>query len=160
MKLYFTPPSILTLVTWVPQSRQAFGHSAHRLAIGPPALAKPNPTVCSLACRWQLRSARAFLNEFTFLSTFWVLFLFEYVSIESNPLLVSKALCQQLQVVLNISSSKKIMLNLIFVLQNEICCNGPPPPTHFLMKKRERKNYFFIELIFLSKTTFLKSFFE
>ena len=38
-----------TLVTWVPQSRLAFGHSAHRLAIGPPALAKPKPSVCSLA---------------------------------------------------------------------------------------------------------------
>ena len=42
--LYPTPTSILTLVTWVPQSRLAFGHSARRLAIGPPALAKPNPT--------------------------------------------------------------------------------------------------------------------
>ena len=57
MKLYPTPPSILTLVTWVPQSRLAFGHSARRLAIGPSALAKRNPTVCSLACRWRLRSA-------------------------------------------------------------------------------------------------------
>ena len=57
MKLYITPPSILTLVTWVPQSRLSFGHSAHRLAIGPTALAKPNPTVCSLACRWRLRLA-------------------------------------------------------------------------------------------------------
>ena len=38
MKLYPTPPSILTLVTWVPQSRLAFGHSARRLAVGPPAL--------------------------------------------------------------------------------------------------------------------------
>ena len=38
MKLYTTPPYILTLVTWVPQSRLAFGHSAHRLAVGPPAL--------------------------------------------------------------------------------------------------------------------------
>ena len=55
MKLYTTPPSILTLVTWVPQSRLAFGHSARRLAIGP--LAKRNPTVSSLACRWRLRSA-------------------------------------------------------------------------------------------------------
>ena len=57
MKLYTTPPSILTLLTWAPQSRLAFGHSAHRLAIGPPALAKPNPKVCSLACRWWLQSA-------------------------------------------------------------------------------------------------------
>ena len=38
MKLYMTPPYILTLVTWVPQSRLAFAHSAHRLAVGPPAL--------------------------------------------------------------------------------------------------------------------------
>ena len=52
--LYPTPPSILTLVTWVPQSRLAFGHSARRLVIGLSALAKPNPTVCSLACRWRL----------------------------------------------------------------------------------------------------------
>ena len=57
MKLYTTPPSTLTLVNWVPQSRLAFGHSAHWLAIGLPALAKPNPKVCSLACRWRLRSA-------------------------------------------------------------------------------------------------------
>ena len=51
MKLYTSPPSIQILATWVPQSRLAFGHFAHRLAIGPPALAKPNPTVGSLACR-------------------------------------------------------------------------------------------------------------
>ena len=38
MKLYTTPPSILTLVTWVPQSKLAFGHSPRRLAVGPPAL--------------------------------------------------------------------------------------------------------------------------
>ena len=84
--LYPTPPSILTLVTWVLQSRLAFGHSARRLAIRPPALAKPNPTVCSLACRWRLRSAlRADRQSF---------------SIESGPLLDSKALCRQLRVVL------------------------------------------------------------
>ena len=68
--LYPTPPSLLTVVTLVQQSRLAFGHSAHRLAfghsarrlaIGPPALAKPNPTVCSLACRWQLRVVLALL---------------------------------------------------------------------------------------------------
>ena len=29
MKLYTTPPSILTLVTWVPQSRLAFGQTPH-----------------------------------------------------------------------------------------------------------------------------------
>ena len=80
MKLYTTPPTILTLVTWVQQSRLAFGHSACRLAIGPSALAKPNPTVCSVACRWRLRSAlRADQESF---------------SIESGPLLDSKALCQ------------------------------------------------------------------
>ena len=33
MKLYTTPPSILTLLTWV-----------------------PNPTVCSLACGWRIHS--------------------------------------------------------------------------------------------------------
>ena len=36
MKLYTTPPSILTLVTWVPQSRLAFGHSAHVTLSGGP----------------------------------------------------------------------------------------------------------------------------
>ena len=86
MKLYTTPPYILTLMTWVPQSRLAFGHSACRLAIGPPALAKPNPTVCSLAFCWRLRSAlRADRESF---------------SIEFGPLLDSKALCRQLRVVL------------------------------------------------------------
>ena len=38
MKLYTTPPSILTLVTWVQQSKLAFVHSPHRLTIGPTAL--------------------------------------------------------------------------------------------------------------------------
>ena len=86
MKLYTTPSSILTLVTWVPQSRLAFGHSSCRLAIGPSALAKPNPTVCSFACRWRLRLAlRADRDSFF---------------IESGPLLDSKALCRQLKVVL------------------------------------------------------------
>ena len=88
MKLYITPLSILTLVTWVPQSRLAFGHSARRLAIAPPALAKPNPKVCSLACRWRLRSALRADREF--------------FSIESGPLLDSKALCRQLQVALQL----------------------------------------------------------
>ena len=82
MKLYIyystIYPNSNSLVTWVPQSRLAFGLSARRLAIGPPALAKPNPTVCSLACRWRLRSAlRADRESF---------------SIESGPLLDSKAL--------------------------------------------------------------------
>ena len=38
MKLYPTPPSIQTLVTLVPQSKLAFGHFPHRLAVGPPVL--------------------------------------------------------------------------------------------------------------------------
>ena len=38
MTLSTTPPSILTLVTWVPPSKLAFGHSARRLTVGPPAL--------------------------------------------------------------------------------------------------------------------------
>ena len=79
MKLYITPPSILPLVTGVPQSRLAFGHLARRLAIGPPALAKPNHTVCSVACRCRLQSAvRADQESF---------------SIEPGPLFDSKALC-------------------------------------------------------------------
>ena len=50
LKLYTTPPSILTLVTWV-QRMQAWpsANSAHRLAFG--------QTVCSLACCCRLRSA-------------------------------------------------------------------------------------------------------
>ena len=48
--------------------------------------AKPNPTVCCIACRWRLRSAlRADQESF---------------SIESSRLLDSKALCRQLRVVL------------------------------------------------------------
>ena len=75
-------------MTWEPQSRLAFGHSTHRLSIGPPALAKPNPIVCSLACRCQLQLAlRADQESF---------------SIESGPLLDSKALCRQLRVVLEL----------------------------------------------------------
>ena len=58
MKIYTTPPSIQTLVTWVPQSKLAFGQTPN---VGWPSglcpSAKPNPTVSSLACRWQLRSA-------------------------------------------------------------------------------------------------------
>ena len=38
MKLYSTPPTILTLVTWVPQCKLAFGHSPRRLVVKPPAL--------------------------------------------------------------------------------------------------------------------------
>ena len=38
MKPYTTPPSIITLWTWVPQSKVAFGHSAHRLGVGPLAI--------------------------------------------------------------------------------------------------------------------------
>ena len=76
--LYPTPPSILTHVTWVPQSKLAFGHSACKLAIGPRAHAKLNHTVCSLDCRWRLRLAlRA--NQESF-------------SIEYGPLLDNKAL--------------------------------------------------------------------
>ena len=78
MKLYTTPPSILTLVTWVQRTQAC--------------------TLCSLACRWRLHSAlRADRESF---------------SIESSPLLDSKALCRQLRVVysavvINISSGKK-----------------------------------------------------
>ena len=42
MKLYTTPPSIPTLMTWVPQSRPL-------RMVGWPST-KPNPTVCSPAC--------------------------------------------------------------------------------------------------------------
>ena len=38
MKLYTTSPSILTLVTWLPQSKLAFSHSPSRLSVRPPAL--------------------------------------------------------------------------------------------------------------------------
>ena len=58
MKHYTTPPSILTLVTWLPQSRLAFGHSAHMLAVGPPALGQtesysvqfPLPLAATFGC--------------------------------------------------------------------------------------------------------------
>ena len=100
MKLYITPPSILTLVTWVPQSRLAFGHSAHRQAIVPPALAKQNPTVRSLSCRWRLRSALRDDRE-SFL-------------IESCPLFDSMALCQQLRVVLQQYCNKYFVSKIYF----------------------------------------------
>ena len=35
---YTTPPSILIFMTWVLQSRLAFGHSARKLVVGPLAL--------------------------------------------------------------------------------------------------------------------------
>ena len=58
MKLYTTLLSILTLVTWVPQSKLAFDQTPR---VGWPSglrpLAKLDPTVCSLACRWRLQSA-------------------------------------------------------------------------------------------------------
>ena len=55
-------------------------NSAHRLAIGPPALGHNNPTVCSLACRWQIRLAlRANRESF---------------SVESGPLLDSNSVRQ------------------------------------------------------------------
>ena len=55
MKLYTNPPSMLTLVTWVPQSKLGFGQTPHiGWASGLRLSAKPNHTVCSLACRWPL----------------------------------------------------------------------------------------------------------
>ena len=39
MKLYTTPPSILTLVTWIPQSKLAFGQTPH---IGWPSGLQPS----------------------------------------------------------------------------------------------------------------------
>ena len=96
MKLCTTPPSILTLVTWVLQSSLAFGHSARRLAVGPPALGHNNPTMCSLACRWRLRSALRADQE-SFLK-------------ESGPLLDSKALCRQLRVVFQRFCNKYFIL--------------------------------------------------
>ena len=111
MNLYTTPPSILTLVTWVPQSRLAFGHSARRLAIGPPALAKPNPTVCSLAWRWRLRLAlRADQESF---------------SIESGPLLDSEAFCWQLRVILlGRFLFWSSLLNILYHLDYWSICNS------------------------------------
>ena len=60
----------------------AFGHSAHRLANGPQALAIPNPTVCS----WRQQSTLRVDQE--------------SFPIESSPLFDGKALYRQLQVVL------------------------------------------------------------
>ena len=72
MMLYTTSPSILTLVTWVPQSRLAFGPSARRLAVGTLVLSQTKS--CSVQPRLQLPS----------------------ILIDSGPLLDSKDLCQQL----------------------------------------------------------------
>ena len=53
MRLYTTPTSILTLVTWVQPTQAGLRPNPH---VGWPSglrpTAKPNPTVCSLACRW------------------------------------------------------------------------------------------------------------
>ena len=51
MKLYTTPPSILTLVAWVQRTQAR--PTPH---VGWPS-AKPDPTVCNLACCRQLQSA-------------------------------------------------------------------------------------------------------
>ena len=63
MKLYTTTPSILTLITWVLQSKLAFGQIP--LLAGRRASDKPNPTVCSLACHWQLILALRADREFS-----------------------------------------------------------------------------------------------
>ena len=60
-----TPPSILPsrdLGTAVKADLRPSPQS--RLAVGPAALGHHNPTVCSLACRWQLRSALQANQEF------------------------------------------------------------------------------------------------
>jgi hypothetical protein len=74
MKLYTTLPSILTLVTWVSQSRLVFGHSAHRLAVRPPALGQTKSYSVQPCLLLAIPS----------------------FSIESVPLLDSKALSRQL----------------------------------------------------------------
>ena len=64
MKLHTTPPSTLILLTWVPQSKLAFGQTLHT---GWPSGLRPsamdNPTVCSLACRWRLQSGLLLDNK-------------------------------------------------------------------------------------------------
>ena len=56
--IYPTPPSILPLVTWVPQSKLAF---AHHCRVSWPWAFGPSPTTIlthhSLACRWRLQES-------------------------------------------------------------------------------------------------------
>ena len=58
MKLYTTPPFILTLVTWVQRTQAGLRpRQAHRQAVGPSALGQTNPNSPGFACPWRLRSA-------------------------------------------------------------------------------------------------------
>ena len=62
---YSTPPSILNHVTWVSQSRLAFGHQRR---VGWPQAFGPLPitilTHHSFACRWRLQLPAAIKNLF------------------------------------------------------------------------------------------------
>ena len=65
----YPPPRTPASLTWVPQSRLAFGHH-HRVGWtwGPSALGHHNPTVWNFACRWQIQLAlqadqESFSNE-------------------------------------------------------------------------------------------------
>ena len=93
--IYPTPQTPSSLA-WVQRMQAGLRpNSARRLAVRPPALAHRNPTGCSFACCWRLRSAlRA--NQESF-------------SIELGPLLDSKALCRQLRVVLQRYFNKYFM---------------------------------------------------
>ena len=64
MKLYTTPPSILTLVTWVPQSKLAFGQTPH---VGWPSGLRPLAITilqCSVQPRLPLAATRVYESLF------------------------------------------------------------------------------------------------
>ena len=93
-------------------------HSAHRLAVGPPALGQTKsfsgqPRFLLAAMIGPAGRSRVF-------------------SIVSGPLLDSKALCRQLRVVLQRYCNKYFSWGKKTKSQNEIFCLGPPTYTFFL----------------------------
>ena len=68
MKLYTTPPPILTLVTWVPQSKLAFGQTPH---IGWPSGLRPDSQTESYSVQPRLPLAATIgpQREFFFIET-------------------------------------------------------------------------------------------
>ena len=99
MKLYTTPPSIQTLVTWVPQSKLAFGQTLH---IDWPSGLRPSgpPPLQSYSLKPRLPLA-ATIGTAGRLRVFLI---------ESGRLFDSKALCRQLRVVLQRCCNKYFIL--------------------------------------------------
>ena len=107
LKLYTTPSSILTFVTWVPQSRLAFGHSAGRLVVGP----LPNLIIqcaASLTTGGYDRPCKPIKS----------LFLLSPARILDGKAWLYSSKLSYSAVVLNISSC------IFLKLQEEIICNG------------------------------------